>query len=106
MEMAVDEAVAFIVSQLNNISWSGRVILNKAGKIYINRGTREGVSVGQTFIVGKEEVLRDPDTGEVLDRDVTKAGTVQVVQVKEKVAICKTQDSNKIEKGMGVFLSE
>lgn len=106
MEMAVDEAVAFVVSQLNNISWSGKVILNKAGKVYINRGTREGVSVGQTFIVGKEEVLRDPDTGEVLDRDVTKAGTIQVVKVKEKVAICNTQNSNKIEKGMGVFLPE
>lgn len=106
MEQAVDEAVAFVVSQLNNISWSGKVILSKAGKIYINRGTREGVSVGQTFIVGKEEVLRDPDTGEVLDRDVTKAGTIEVVKVKEKVAICSTKNSDVIEKGMGVFLPE
>jgi len=106
VEQAVDEAVAFIVSQLNNISWSGKVILSKAGKVYINRGTREGVNVGQTFIVGKEEVLRDPDTGEVLDRDVTKAGTIEVVQVKEKVAICSTQNSSTIEKGMGVFMPE
>jgi hypothetical protein len=36
--------------------------------VYINRGTREGVSVGQTFDVGKSEILRDPDTGEVLDQ--------------------------------------
>ncbi len=106
VEQAVDEAVSFIVSQLNNVSWSGKVILNKEGKVYVNRGTREGVTVGQTFIVGEEEVLRDPDTGEVLDRSLTKVGTIEVVQVKEKIAICSTQNPDKIEKGMGVFLPE
>lgn len=106
VEQAVGEAVAFISSQLNNVSWSGKVILSKAGKVYINRGTREGVTVGQIFIVGKEEVLRDPDTGEVLDRDVSKVGTITVVKVKEKVAICCTQTPDVIEKGMGVLLPE
>jgi len=76
--------------------------LAKNGKVYINRGTREGVSVGQTFNVGKSEILRDPDTGEVLDQSLEKVGTIQVMKVKEKLSICKVLDGQGITKGMTV----
>jgi len=104
MEAAVDEGVDFMVSQLESIPWSGTVILVKGGKIYINRGEREGVSVGQTFNVGKAEVLRDPDTGEVLDQSLEKAGSIKVATVKEKIAICKVISGSNIAKGMTVAL--
>jgi curli biogenesis system outer membrane secretion channel CsgG len=106
IEKAVDEGVAFIISQLEEIPWTGQVVLSKGDKVYINRGSREGVSVGQTFDVGKPEVLRDPGTGEVLDQTIEKAGTIQVTQVKEKIAICKVVDGSGIEKGMTVLLPE
>lgn len=102
MEMAVDEGVEFLTSKLESIPWTGTIILAKQGKVYINRGTREGVSVGQTFDVGKSEILRDPGTGEVLDQSLEKVGSIQVVNVKEKLSICKILSGKDITKGMTV----
>lgn len=84
---ACAEAVAFLLEQLPNVQWSGSVVLVKGDKVYINRGTREGVSAGQTFTVGEVEVIRDPDTGEVLDESMTGIAQIKVSQVKEKLSI-------------------
>jgi curli biogenesis system outer membrane secretion channel CsgG len=106
IEIAVDEGVAFLISQLEEIPWTGKIILSKGKEVYINRGSREGVSMGQTFNVGEPTILRDPDTGEVLDYTIEKSGTIQVTQVKEKIAICKVVSGSGIKKGMTVLLSE
>jgi len=106
VEKAVDEGVAFLVSQLEEIPWTGQVISSQGNKVYINRGSREGVSMGQTFDVGESTVLRDPGTGEVLDYTMEKAGTIQVTQVKEKIAICKVVNGSGIKKGMTVLMPE
>jgi hypothetical protein len=106
MEMAVDEGVEFLTNKLESIPWTGTIILAKKGKVYINRGTREGVSVGQTFDVGKSEILRDPDTGEVLDQSLEKVGTIRVVKVKEKLSICNVLNGKGFTKGMTVAPSE
>lgn len=104
VEAAVDEGVAFMISQIDSIPWSGTVILVKDGKVYINRGEREGVSVGQTFNVGKAEILRDPDTGEVLDQSLEKVGSIKVATVKEKLSICNVISGKNIAKGMTVAM--
>jgi curli biogenesis system outer membrane secretion channel CsgG len=106
VEKAVDEAVTFLTAQLEDIPWTGKVVLAKGGSVYVNRGTREGVSLGQVFNVGKAEILRDPDTGEVLDQSLEKAGTIKVIKVKEKIAICKIVSGSGIAKGMTVLLPE
>jgi hypothetical protein len=101
---ACAQAVDFMIAQLPNIQWRGSVVMVKDGKVYINRGTREGVSVGETFSVGEVEVLRDPDTGEVLDESMTVFATLTADQVKEKLSICSVSsgDSNRIAKGMTI----
>lgn len=100
---AVAQAVEWLTAQLDKIPWEGSVVSSKDGKIIINRGTREGVAEGQTFVVGKVEVTTDPDTGEELDRSVSKAGTIVAKTVKEKISICEATDGAKaIEKGMAV----
>jgi hypothetical protein len=106
MEMAVDEGVSFLEAQLENIPWTGTIILYKKGRVYINRGTREGVTVRQTFDVGKVETLRDPDTGEVLDQSMEKAGAIKVVKVKKKIAICKVIEGKNLKKGMTIMLPQ
>ena len=107
VEKAIDEAVVFINGQLEKIPWEGTVVMVKDSKIYINRGSREGVFSGQTFAVGKTEALRDPDTGELLDSSMEKAGTIVVENVKEKVSIAKaTSGARNIQKGMTVMLPE
>ena len=80
------------------------MILVKRNKVYINRGNREGVALGQTFDVGELEVLRDPDTGELLDQTMDRVGSIQVKKLKDKIAICDVIRGSGIEKGMTVAL--
>lgn len=102
MDVAVDQAVAFCMAQLESLPWSGQVILLRDDKIYFNRGQREGVEIGQVFKVGTAEILRDPGTGEVLDSNFTETARIQVESVKEKLAICTLSAGSGIEKGMAV----
>lgn len=106
IESAVSEAVDFIIGQLPDIPWTGSVALVQGGKVYVNRGTREGVTPGQTFIVGKATVIRDPDTGEVLDSSVQEIARLRADTVKEKLSICSvvSGDAGSVKKGMGVHV--
>jgi len=99
-------AVTFLVEQLPGFPWTGTVVLVKGDQVYINRGAREGVTVGQNFVVGSVEVLRDPDTGEVLDESMTETAGLKVNQVKEKVSIASVTwgKAASIENGMRVHL--
>jgi len=103
---ACAEAVNFMIEQLPNYSWTGSVILVKGDKVYVNRGTREGVSVGQTFTVGDVEVLRDPDTGEVLDESMTEVARLTVSQAKEKLSICDVTSGDAAAVGKGMTIHQ
>ena len=98
---AINQAMEFLIAQLESIPWSGSVSLAKPDKLIINRGTREGVAVGMKFKVGKAEELVDDDTGEVLDVEMTTLGIVTVTDVKEKIAY--TTPLEGAEKGMDVL---
>lgn len=103
-ENAVAQAVNFLIKQLEEIPWEGTVVLKKGEKIIVNRGSREGVQVGTRFRVGGVEELVDPDTGEVLDSEMTQIGTLIVNRVKEKIAYCSAEEGGSaIEKGMTIF---
>jgi len=101
---ACKEGVDFLVGQLTQIPWTGSVAQVAGDKVYINRGSREGVSTGQEFVVGEANVVRDPDTGEVLDQSVTQVARIKVSQVKEKLSICTVTNGSAgaIKKGMMV----
>jgi len=99
---AIDQAVAFCTAQLPSLHWSGEVILVKGPQVYINRGEREGVAVGEQFKVGMSEIVRDPGTGEVLDVNFTQVAQIKVDAVKEKVAICSVISGSNVDKGMSV----
>lgn len=102
VEKAIDQGVAFIVQQLPAVHWSGTVIMVRSGRVYINRGEREGVALGQHFKVGTAEALRDPSTGELLDSEFTAKGEIKVDLVKEKLAICSVVSGDGIAAGMSV----
>jgi len=87
-EDAVVEAVEFLTQQLESIPWEGTVMLANESRLVINRGTREGVEAGMAFQVGSAEELVDPDTGEVLDVELTTVGRTTVTEAKEKIAYC------------------
>ncbi len=88
VENAIAQTLDWLNGQLPSIKWSGLVILNENGSVYINRGSREGLAVGQKLIAGSAKILRDPVTKEVLDESLTELATLEVVTVKEKIAIC------------------
>ena len=44
------------------------------------------------------------DTGEVLDQSIEGAGSIKVVKVKQKIAMCKVIKGKGIKKGMTVVL--
>lgn len=103
-ENAVAQGVEFLVKQLEDVPWEGTIVLAKPGKIVINRGTREGVTEGQVFAAGEVEEIVDPDTGEVLDSDMTTVGTLRATQVKEKISYCEAvSGEDKMAKGMTIF---
>lgn len=87
-EDAVVQCVEFLEGQLESIPWEASVMLASDSRVVINRGTREGIESGMAFQVGSIEELVDPDTGEVLDVELTTLGTVTVTEAKEKIAYC------------------
>ncbi len=103
-EDAVQQAVKFLITQLEDIPWEATIMLAKGDKIIMNRGTREGVTPGQEFEVGESEELVDPDTGEVLDVDVTVIGRIKADKVKEKLTYCTAvEGGDAIKKDMSVY---
>lgn len=105
VEQAVDEGVAYLISMLDEIPWTGDVIIVKGQTVYINRGAREGVTEGRVFQVGKLTTIRDPNTGEILDQEVETSGKIRVTRVKEKLSICEITEGN-VQKGMTVSLAK
>ena len=98
----------FLTDQLPKIPWTGSVVQVVNGKVYINRGQREGVSVGQSFVVGTSEVIRDPDSGEVLDTNVTEIARLEVTEAKEKLSIAKITSGKAagVKKGMAITAAQ
>ncbi|MBO1322533.1 hypothetical protein J3U88_28930 [Acanthopleuribacter pedis] len=108
---ACDNVIAFLKDRLPSITWRGKVIKARGETILINRGTREGVSVGDILRVGFVEEIRDPDTGELLDQDLVSKGFLRVTRVKEKISYCAPHAENgkkpyKAKEGQTVFHRE
>lgn len=105
VESAVNQGAEWMIAQLPNIPWSGSVVMVRDGKVFINRGLREGVRNGQTFVLGSSEVIRDPGTGEVLEEIINESARIQVSNAREKLSICDiiSGDDN-VDVGMKVTL--
>jgi len=88
LDKAISEAIPWIVAQLPSVHWRGSVMKVDKERIIINRGTREGVSVGDELIVGESEMLRDPDTGEVAEELIHERARIKVIEVTERAAVC------------------
>ncbi|MDJ0839984.1 MAG: CsgG/HfaB family protein [Acidobacteriota bacterium] len=103
MAEACDQVANFLYAQLESVPWSATVIRGGDDNIIINRGSREGVTVGMQLRCGKAEEIRDPDTGELLDSDFTETGRIEVVRVKEKLCYAKKISGKAPRKGEKVF---
>ncbi len=94
----INQAAAVIAKKMEEFPFEGSVVkVNDDGKIIINRGEQFGVQTGQELLlVTPGEVLMDPDTGEVLEREQGKTiGRIRVARVSEKVSYCDAVDGEK-----------
>ena len=83
---AVNQAAAFVESQLDSIAWRGSVAAVRPDRLIINRGARDGVEAGMEFDIRVAENVVDVKTGELLDCEFFYIGTVRVVEVKKKIS--------------------
>lgn len=102
---AVKKGVAWMVGQLDHVPWRGSVVLVDAEHVIINRGRREGVVEKQRFSFGESKVIRDPDTGEVIDEYVSEQGQLEVIRVNDKTSVCRVTvgDVSTLYPGIGVM---
>lgn len=107
LEKAIDEVIPWMVAQLPSVAWRGTVVRVDKDKIIINRGSREGVSAGDEFVAGESEILRDPDTGEVLDEVLTERVRIKVVQLNDRTSVCSVVkgDTDGVVAGMAIQYS-
>lgn len=104
IEDSVGQITNYLIAQLDEIPWEASVMMVKGSKVIINRGERDGLSIGKVFNVGEVEELIDPDTGELLDSEMSVVGTIKVTKIKKKIAYCKPlSGAAAISKGMSVF---
>ncbi|MCG8377171.1 MAG: hypothetical protein MI702_11895 [Chlorobiales bacterium] len=69
-------------ANMNTYQGFGRVADVEGSEVYINRGSKDGVKVGDRFTIkrfGRE--IKDPDTGKVLRRITKQVGVIEVVSV-------------------------
>lgn len=81
VEDACAASVAFMLEQLPSLAWTGTVVT-----------------------VREVDILRDPDTGEVLDESMIEVARLKVSQVKEKLSIAEVTsgDAAAVLKGMTI----
>ncbi|MEW6336717.1 MAG: CsgG/HfaB family protein [Acidobacteriota bacterium] len=72
----------------------GKIAKVQGGTVWINLGSEHGISAGDTLGVYKlGEVIKDPDSGEVLGADEVKLGSIRVTAVKgAKYSECEIVD--------------
>ena len=61
---------------------AGKIAKIEGGSVFLNVGAEAGIKEGDTFDVYRVgNVIKDPDTGEVLGSDETKVGRVKITKV-------------------------
>lgn len=92
---AIVEAAKFFAQEMETFPFEGNVIkVSGKGQVIINRGSLHGIEEGLELVLSEEgELLIDPSTGEVLDKEEgQEIGTVRVAKVKEKISYCDVVD--------------
>jgi curli biogenesis system outer membrane secretion channel CsgG len=84
-EGVIQDAVDEIIERTKNIPFKGKLIRVDGSTLYANAGGRNGAKPGDTLSVYSPGVeLIDPDTGESLGNDMSKVGSIKLVDVQEK----------------------
>jgi hypothetical protein len=85
---AIFKAVLFIISEMENLPWTGRVVQVKGGDVYLNAGSNVNLRPGLVLAAyAKGEDLIDPATGLSLGSQDTRVGTITLKDIQERFSI-------------------
>jgi curli biogenesis system outer membrane secretion channel CsgG len=86
-EDAIIKAVELIAAGMRAVAWSAQVIEADGDRIYVNAGADRNVEAGTVLSVWRRgRTFTDPTTGEVLDVDLQRVGTVRIDSVRERMS--------------------
>lgn len=86
-EDAIVKAVELIAAGMRGVAWSAQIIEADGDRAYVNAGADRNVEVGGLLTVWRKgRVFTDPTTGEVLDVDLQRIGTVRIDSVRERLS--------------------
>jgi hypothetical protein len=97
---AIAKAVKFIVSEMDAVPWTGRVVQAKGNEIVVNAGTNVNLRPGARFAVfAKGEEMRDPTSGLSLGSRDTHVGTLSITHIEEKFSIGTFTGNGTVKRG-------
>jgi len=97
---AVQEAVMFIVNNMEDMPWQGSIVKAEGNQVYINAGYNMNITPDSVFTVySKGEELIDPTTGLSLGSALNRSGTVRVTQVSDKFSIATVIEGSGFKRG-------
>ena len=85
---AIFKAVLFVASEMEALSWTGRVVQVKGKDVYVNAGSNVNLKPGLVLAAyAKGEDLIDPATGLSLGSQDTRVGTIVLRDIQERFSI-------------------
>lgn len=85
---AISDGVNFIISKMESVPFSAKVIKVTGDSVYINAGTNLNVKPGMAFrVYSVGEAIIDPDTNLVLGQEEKMVGVIEVKTVQDKFSI-------------------
>ncbi|MDP1737006.1 MAG: CsgG/HfaB family protein [Caulobacter sp.] len=86
-EDAIIKAVELIAAGMRAVAWSAQVIEADGDRVYVNAGADRNVAAGTVLSVWRRgRTFTDPTTGEVLDVDLQRIGTVRIDSVRDRLS--------------------
>src|SRR6185312_6285362 len=100
LERAVEQIADATANRVADVIYPAKIISKIDQQVTINRGDGTDIAAGQIWQIwalGAE--LKDPDTGEVIDRERLPVGKVRIVQVNPRTAIAEIVQDTGIAPG-------
>lgn len=89
-QKALAEIVPWLTASIRSVTLTANLLyVGSDGKVVLNRGSRDGVTVGDILVVfEKPELLPDPNTSEALSEGEPERARVRVIKVNERISWC------------------
>jgi len=85
---AINKIAQRFATEAAVVKWTGRVVDAELGEVYLNAGRSSNIHIGDSFKVYRiTKTLTDPTTGELLGQRKRQIGTIEIIEVQEKLAI-------------------